>query len=211
MLGAVVLAAGSATRMGLRPKCLLELDGVSLIKRIISDLKEAGVDEIVVISGHYAGQIEPEIATLAVTLIRNPSPDDGHTSSLRLGLTALSRKIDHIIVALSDQPLINSEDIRQLTIAYEKRPTDKELVVPIVHGQPGNPVMFSARVCREILDGASDFGGKQWRIANQEKVHRWVSVNENYLTDVDSPEDIEALRTKTGLQLSWPRSFLKTE
>ncbi|OOG80147.1 hypothetical protein B0E41_21165, partial [Hydrogenophaga sp. A37] len=41
-LGAVLLAAGSASRMGHRPKCLLELDGEALIRRQIRGLLGAG-------------------------------------------------------------------------------------------------------------------------------------------------------------------------
>jgi molybdenum cofactor cytidylyltransferase len=42
-LSAVVLAAGAASRMGHRPKCLLELDGVPLIVRLLRALREAGI------------------------------------------------------------------------------------------------------------------------------------------------------------------------
>jgi molybdenum cofactor cytidylyltransferase len=47
-VGAVLLAAGSGTRMGTRPKSLLELGGVPLIRRQLIALSGAGVDEVVV-------------------------------------------------------------------------------------------------------------------------------------------------------------------
>jgi CTP:molybdopterin cytidylyltransferase MocA len=211
MLGAVLLAAGSATRMGRRPKCLLELDRVSLIKRVVLALTQAGVDELVVVSGHYYDQVEPEIANLAVTLIRNSCPDEGHTSSLRLGLAALSSAVDRVIVALSDQPLIDRADIRELLNAYDTCQNEKAFVVPIVQHQPGNPVIFNVHVKDEILAKGADFGGKQWRIANPEKVYRWPSANEHFIIDVDSPEDIQTVLAKTGLQLRWPHPSSKPE
>ena len=204
VVGAVLLAAGSGSRMGNRPKCLLELGGVSLIRRQLIALSGAGVDELVVVLGHYAELIEPVVQDFPVTLVRNLDPDAGQVSSLRLGLQTLSPKIDTVLVTLADQPLINSQDINDLIGAYKKRPEGTHVVQPTVDGQPGNPVMFSSDVREQILAGEAHVGCKQWQAANAEAVHRWESSNQRYRTDVDSPEDIEALATRTGHRLRWP-------
>lgn len=204
VVGAVLLAAGSGSRMGNRPKCLLELGGVPLIRRQLIALSGAGVDELVVVLGHYADQIEPAVMDFPVTLVRNPDPDAGQNASLRLGLQTLSPKIDTVLVALADQPLINSQDINDLIGAYKKRPEGTQVVQPNVEGQPGNPVMFSGDVRDQILAGEAKVGCKQWQSAHPEAVHRWVTSNQRYRTDVDSPEDIEALAARTGHRLRWP-------
>jgi molybdenum cofactor cytidylyltransferase len=204
VVGAVLLAAGSGSRMGNRPKSLLELGGVPLIRRQLIALSGAGVDEVVVVLGHYANQIEPAVQDFPVTLVRNPNPDAGQVSSLRLGLQALSPKTDAVLVALADQPLINSQDINDLISAYKKRPEGAQVVQPTVDEQPGNPVMFSNDVRDQILAGEARIGCKQWQSAHPEAVHRWVSSNLRYRTDVDSPEDIEALAVRTGHRLRWP-------
>jgi molybdenum cofactor cytidylyltransferase len=204
VVGAVLLAAGSGSRMGNRPKCLLELGGVPLIRRQLIALSGAGVDELVVVLGHYADQIEPAVMDFPVTLVRNPDPDAGQNASLRLGLQTLSPKIDTVLVALGDQPLINSQDINDLIGAYKKRPEGTQVVQPNVEGQPGNPVMFSGDVRDQILAGDAKVGCKQWQSAHPEAVHRWVTSNQRYRTDVDSPEDIEALAARTGHRLRWP-------
>ncbi|MGA0927100.1 MAG: NTP transferase domain-containing protein, partial [Burkholderiaceae bacterium] len=49
VVGAVLLAAGQGARIGSRPKCLLELGGVPLIRRQLIALSGAGVDEVVVV------------------------------------------------------------------------------------------------------------------------------------------------------------------
>ena len=51
VVGAVLLAAGSGSRIGHRPKSLLELGGVPLIRRQLIALSGAGVDEVVVVLG----------------------------------------------------------------------------------------------------------------------------------------------------------------
>lgn len=208
VVGAVLLAAGSGSRMGNKPKCLLELGGVSLIRRQLIALSGAGVDELVVVLGHYADRIEPEVRDFPVTLVHNPDPEAGQVSSLRLGLQALSGKIDTVLVALADQPLINGQDINDLIGAYKKRPEGTEVVQPTVDGLPGNPVMFSLSVREQILAGEARVGCKQWQAANPLAVHPWATTNTRYRTDVDSPEDIEALAARTGHRLLWPKDLL---
>lgn len=208
VVGSVLLAAGSASRMGHRPKCLLELGGVPLIRRQLIALSGAGVDELVVVLGHHADRIEPVVRDFPVTLVRNPDPDAGQISSLRLGLQALTGRIDTVLVALADQPLINAQDINDLIGAYKKRPAGTEVVQPTVDGLPGNPVMFSQSVREQILAGEARVGCKQWQAANPQAVHPWASSNKRYRIDVDSPEDIEALAARTGHLLRWPVDLL---
>ena len=100
-VGAVLLAAGSGSRIGTRPKSLLELGGVPLIRRQLGALSGAGVDEVVVVLGHHAEAIAPALQALAVTIVRNPRPDDGQVSSQRIGLAALTGRLDAVIVALA--------------------------------------------------------------------------------------------------------------
>ncbi len=207
-VGAVLLAAGAGSRMGHRPKSLLELGGVPLIRRQLIALSGAGVDEVVVVLGHHADQIEAAVKEFPVTLTRNANPDAGQVSSLRVGLQALSPKLDAVLVALADQPFINSQDTNDLIGAYKKRPSGTQVVQPSVNGLPGNPVMFSTEVREHILSGEAHVGCRQWQSAHPEQVHAWVSANSRYRTDVDTPEDIEALAARTGHQLKWPAHLL---
>ncbi|MDP3925018.1 MAG: nucleotidyltransferase family protein [Hydrogenophaga sp.] len=207
-VGAILLAAGSGSRMGNRPKSLLELGGIALIRRQIIALSGAGVDELVVVLGHHAERIALAVQEFPVTVVHNQDPDAGQVSSLRIGLQALSPKIDTVLVALADQPLINSQDINDLIGAYKKRPAGTLVVQPEVDGQPGNPVMFGGEVREQILAGEARLGCKQWQAAHPEQVHRWASTNQRYRTDVDTPEDIEALAARTGHRLVWPKDLL---
>jgi molybdenum cofactor cytidylyltransferase len=202
-IGAVILAAGAGSRMGHRPKCLLKLDGVPLIQRQISALKSAGIVELVVVVGHYSAQITAALQDLPVNVVLNPVPDDGQTSSLKLGLQALPSDIDAVLIALADQPLIDAQDIRELMVAYDLRPEGVQVVQPQFNGQRGNPVMFTAHVRDAILAGNANFGCKQWQVAHPEAVLRWATPNPNYCTDVDSEQDIQALAERTGQRLLW--------
>ena len=204
VVGSILLAAGQGARIGSRPKCLLELGGVPLIRRQLIALSGAGVDEVVVVRGHYADDIEPLLQDFPVTIVRNAEPERGQVSSLRLGLGALTGKLDAVVVALADQPLINAQDITALIGAYKKRPENSHVVQPIVGTQIGNPVMFSDDVKQQILSGDANVGCKQWQAEHPTQVYRWANDNKRYIIDIDSESDIENLHATTGHQLRWP-------
>jgi molybdenum cofactor cytidylyltransferase len=203
VVGAVLLAAGAGSRMGNRPKSLLELGGVPLIRRQLIALSGAGVDEVVVVLGHHAEAIEAAVRDFPVTLARNPAPDDGQASSVRIGLAALAGKLDAAIVALADQPMINAQDITALIGAFKKR-GDAAMVVPRVAGEPGNPVIFEAGLREQWLAGEVDGACRRWRQAHPEKLHWLDSDNQRYRVDIDTPEDIERFLERTGHALRWP-------
>jgi molybdenum cofactor cytidylyltransferase len=207
VIGAVLLAAGSGSRIGHRPKCLLELGGVPLIHRQLIALSGAGVDEVVVVLGHHAGLVEPVVQGFPVTLVRNPHPDDGQVSSQRLGLAALAGRLDAVIVALADQPLISAQDITALIGAWKKRPEGAQVVFPQVAGERGNPVIFGAEVREQILAGQANLGCRQWQEAHPAAVAPFVTDNRRYRVDIDTPEDVERFARDTGHALRWPAAL----
>jgi len=213
-VGAVLLAAGAGSRLGGRPKALLELGGVPLVMRQLVALSGAGVDEVVVVLGHHADAIEAAIGQFPISIVRNPSPDDGQASSVRIGLQALSPRLDAVIVALADQPLIDAQDVVALIGAFKKR-GDASMVVPRVHvdggeALPGNPVIFDAALRDEWLAGASDAACRKWRLAHPDRVHWFDTDNRRYRLDIDTPEDLERFAADTGHTLHWPARMNET-
>jgi len=210
-VGAVLLAAGAGSRMGGRPKALLELGGVPLVLRQLIALSGAGVDEVAVVLGHHGEAIEAAVRPFPITLVRNPAPDDGQVSSVRLGLAALSPRLDAVIVALADQPLIDAQDIVALISAYRRR-GEASMVVPRVKragGEtvPGNPLMFDAALREEWLAGGADLACRKWRDRNPERVHWLDTDNQRYSVDIDTPEDLERFAASTGHRLVWPAAY----
>jgi molybdenum cofactor cytidylyltransferase len=207
-VGAVLLAAGAGARLGGRPKALLELGGVPLILRQLIALSGAGVDEVAVVLGHHADAVEAAVRAFPITLVHNPAPDDGQASSVRAGLRALSPRIDAVIVALADQPLIDAQDMVALIGAYKKRPEGTAMVVPRIVGEPGNPVIFDAALREAWLDGGVNLACRQWRQANPERVHWLDTDNRRYKLDIDTPEDLQRFEASTGHALRWPAAMV---
>ena len=212
-VGAVLLAAGAGSRLGGRPKALLELAGVPLVLRQLVALSGAGVDEVVVVLGHHADAVEAAVRAFPITLARNPSPDDGQASSVRVGLRALSPRLDAVVVAPADQPLIDAQDIVALISAYKQR-GDAAMVVPrvAVEGgdpEPGNPVIFDAALREPWLAGSADLACRRWREQHPERVRWFDTGNTRYRLDIDTPEDLQRFTQATGHELRWPAADMR--
>ena len=65
---AIILAAGEGTRLRPytldRPKCLVEIDGVSLLDRQLAVLRSRGIDEIVLIGGYRVEMLQNKATRL---------------------------------------------------------------------------------------------------------------------------------------------------
>jgi molybdenum cofactor cytidylyltransferase len=178
-IGAVLLAAGAGSRMGHRPKSLLQLEGISLLERQLQALSQAGVEERLVVLGYHANRIQQEAAlsVLATRLVIHPQPEAGHVSSLRIGLQALSAHLDAVLVALADQPLINAQDVLDLINAFKHRPEGTHMLQPTVQGLPANPVMFTGAVRTQILAEHDSMGktvasgAPRWRVPLEHTQH----------------------------------------
>ena len=203
-VGAILLAAGQGSRMGSVPKSLLELQAVPLINRQLIALSGAGVDEVVVVTGYHHKLVEPVVEQFPVKVVRNPNPEDGQASSVRLGIEALGSNFDAIIMALSDQPLINASDITKLITAFRKRSVG-EILMPVVNGQRGNPIVLSGTVMGQIIESGRNMVCRKFMDQHPELVTPYETDNEHFVFDVDSLEDLNTFTAKTGWVLTLPK------
>lgn len=202
-IGAVLLAAGSASRMGHRPKCLLEHGGQAIVRRQVQALLGAGLGPVVVVLGHYRDLVAAALKGLPVEHAANPDPEAPQSHSLRLGLQALPAGLDAVLVSLADLPLIGPSEIEALIAAWRQSPAGTAFVRPWVDGQPGHPVLLGAEVRRDLLAGGPGVSGQQWAASHPDRVHRWLTDRRAYITDVDRPQDLDALAAQ-GIALRWP-------
>lgn len=202
-VGAVLLAAGEGSRMGGVAKPLIRLQGVPLIRRQLVALSGAGVDEVVVVTGHRHEAVEATIQDFPVTLVHNPDYAEGQQGSVRRGLEALSPRLDAVLVVLADQPLIGAGDLTELISAFKKRPSG-HVVVPMVDGERGNPIMLDAEARDEILASGRNLGCCNLVERNPELVHAFETANRRFITDLDTREDVEALAARTGWRFDLP-------
>lgn len=202
-IGAVLLAAGEGVRMGGVAKGLIRLQGVPLIKRQLIALSGAGVDEVVVVTGYARDAIEAQVQSFPVTLAHNPDFGRGQQSSVRVGLAALSGYFDAVFVVLADQPLIGAGDLTELIGAFKKRPSG-HMVVPVVNGQRGNPILLDETAREKVLASDTHLGCRHLMERQPELVFVHETGNNRFITDLDTLDDLHQLAQRTGWRLELP-------
>ena len=161
----------------------------------------------VVVLGEHHDALAPLLQSLGVATVFNPQAMAlGIASSQRLGLAQMQASHPWVMMALADQPLLQASDVRALIDAFENKPPGMQALYPQVNGQPGNPVLFSRKAVAEILSTPSDFACKAWRQAQSARVLAWPSNHLGYVTDLDTPQDLDQLRASTGWDCQWPRT-----
>lgn len=201
---AVLLAAGEGSRLGGMPKSLLMLNGQSLLTRQVAALRLAGIHQIVVVTGYFHTLIEAELKPLHVDVVRNPQPEAGQQSSVRLGLSKLQAPFDFTFITLADQPLLCAEDFVALTSAFAQRRPSTQIRYPIVKGQRGNPVAISKDIVSLILAADSGVTCKGFIQDHPELVDPYLTDNEHFAVDIDTLEDLAAFKARTGIELKRP-------
>jgi CTP:molybdopterin cytidylyltransferase MocA len=202
-IGAVLLAAGEGRRMGGVAKPLIRLQGVPLITRHLVALSGAGVDEVVVVTGYARDAVEDQVRSFSVTLAHNAAHAEGQQSSVRVGLAALDGSFDAVIVMLADQPLIGAGDLTELIGAFKKR-AGGHVVVPVVDGRRGNPIVLDNVALARILVSDTNLGCRHLIERQPELVHVHETANTRFVTDLDTVEDVRELAQRTGWRLELP-------
>jgi CTP:molybdopterin cytidylyltransferase MocA len=195
-LAVLLLAAGQGSRLGSHPKALLKQNGVTLLKGLLDAVQPFNPVEFIAVTGFHGDAIEHALAQMdslfsrSIRLLRNPNPEMGQTSSVRLGIEALQSNFDVLLIALSDQPAITTAEVSQLLSAFSQRSAETEIVLPMVEGQRGNPVLFSKQALQNTL-AVPDLSCRAYMDTHPEQVEVWHTDNDAFVCDVDTPQDMQ--------------------
>ena len=122
---AIILAAGMGTRLasvtGGMPKCLVKVGGVPLVDRLIERIGEAGIEEVILVTGHRAeelrehvSQIDHPLAKSAVFVHNDHFSDMGNFYSLLVAEEAVG---DSSFIKIDGDVLMDSEVLPKIMAA----------------------------------------------------------------------------------------------
>ena len=158
MVSVILLAAGESKRLRM-PKLLLPFGKSTILEQTIDNLLDSMVDEVIVVLGHKSEEMMRKLANRPVKIAINPIYHQGMSTSIVKGLSLVNNRAQAIMVALADQPLINSQTINRLI--EESLSYDKGIVIPAYQAERGHPVIFASKYKEELLGLKGDIGGKQ--------------------------------------------------
>ena len=171
------------------PKQLLPFGDSTIVETVVDSMLSAKLDEVIVVVGHCAAQIQAQLGTRHVKTVFNPDYREGMLTSAQAGIRALE-KSDAFALMLVDQPFITSELINQVVDAYTQ--TDKNIAVPSYNYKRGHPVIFHQRYAGEILALGAESGGVRTLFKKHDDDIHYVPVDtDRVLRDIDYREDYE--------------------
>lgn len=185
---AVVLAAGTSSRMQGQHKLLLPIAGEPVVRHTVRSLLESGPEEVVVVTGFDGRTVFDALSDLPVRFQPNPRYEEGQMTSVAAGVATLSAPCDAIMICLADQVLLAPDDYRALAEVYASMPHGS-IVVPHFQGQRGNPVLFSASHAPEVAAGRKNIGCRKLIADHPEEVFVFDARHDRYTVDMDTPED----------------------
>ena len=186
MIVALVLAAGAARRFGSQ-KLLHPIHRVPLVRASVERVIAAGPGLTVVVVGHDADRVRAALAGLDVTMVENPEPERGLSSSLCAGLAVVPSNAVAVLVALGDQPLERDEIIPALVARFYLG--NALIVAPKYQGVQGVPVLFARAVFPELDAMTGDHGAKSVVMRDPRRV-AYVDFDFPMPADVDTPDDL---------------------
>ncbi len=141
--------AGYSSRMGTL-KALLPWGETNLVNFHIDTLRDVGCEEIVVVTGYRASEVECTIKNYSkVTVRHNPNYATGRVSSIKCGVSNISIDHDAIVLIGVDQP----RNVEILSILMSSHERSQALITsPRFEGRGGHPAIFSASLKSELLN-----------------------------------------------------------
>jgi molybdenum cofactor cytidylyltransferase len=186
MISGIVLAAGSGTRFG-GTKQLAVLDGKPLVQHAIDALASAGVDEVIVVTGHDADAVERALRLPPQGhVVRNADHRTGQASSIAAGLHAVDGRSEAAVVLLADQPGVTDAEVRALVDAFART---RARVVRIAYTDGPGPALLSREVHGEAAHLHGDVGFRELIASHPEWIQE-VPIPFAAPRDIDRPEDL---------------------
>lgn len=192
-VAALILAAGSSTRMGSN-KLLADLNGAPMIAQTVKRVAASAVESVTVVTGYQAEKTETALQDFKIQKIHNPNFADGLASSLRVGVAALQSSCDAILVCLGDMPLIDPRDVNRMIAAFS--PADnRSIVVPVFERKFGNPVLWGAEHFAALMACEGDRGARGLLEILRDEVVEVPIENQSVVLDADTPEALAMIRS----------------
>lgn len=185
--GAVLVAAGLSSRMeAFKPMLPFGRSTISI--HMVTMLKDMGIDPIVVVTGYRGEELQQHLFFTGVRFVKNERYKETQMfDSVRMGVQAISRDCERLMILPVDVPAIMPDTIRQQLMI------DAPIIRTVCHGEPGHPIMIWSEVAEKLRDYKGP-GGLRGAIENSGIAITNLEVDdEGIYRDLDTREQYQEL------------------
>jgi len=191
MTAAIILAAGSSSRLG-RPKQNVIFRGKTLLQHAVETALTARFKPVVVVLGANERLIKPTLISYPVTLLKNDNWESGMASSIVAGIDHVKDipGVDACVLLLSDQPLISTSLL--INISEKHMSSAKGIIASGYNDTEGPPALFEKKYFHDLLTLTGNEGAKKLFAAYADDTSS-VPFADGHI-DIDTAEDLERLK-----------------
>ena len=189
-IGFLFLAAGASTRMRGRDKLLKEIDGVPLLKRTLDEALKLNFPVFATVPAND-NERKLIISKTNAVIIEVEDADLGMGHSIATGLTQITKNLNihSLAICPSDLPGLSTELLRNLVSYFLKNPQMICRPVKLRKSKFGHPVIFPQKYFEELKLIKGDVGARNIINRYAKTLNRFVTSNDSYFIDLDTPED----------------------
>ncbi|MDB5687681.1 MAG: nucleotidyltransferase family protein [Rhizorhabdus sp.] len=153
-VGAIILAAGSARRMG-EDKLLADLGGKPMIRYVVDAVAAAGLPmPLVAVPPGREGLVAALDGYARPIVVADHA--EGMGRSLAAAVGAIPTDWRAVIICLGDMPFVGPALLAELA----SRGEEGSIVTPMFEGRRGNPVAWGCDYFADLAKLAGDRGGR---------------------------------------------------
>ncbi|WP_112322252.1 NTP transferase domain-containing protein [Oceanibium sediminis] len=194
----ILLAAGSARRMGGADKLLEPVDGAPLLRLAAEQAVASGARRVLVMLPPDASERAAALRGVDVDLVEVPDAAEGMAASLRRGVAGLAPDTGAVIVALADMPEVTAHAYDALISTWRDDSGAEICRATSGQGAPGHPVLFGRRFFESLRELKGDRGARDILREGESYLRDVVLPGEAAVCDLDTPEAWAAFRARTG-------------
>lgn len=184
----IILAAGEGARFG-AVKQLLEWRGETFVAHIAKTALDSGLNSVHLISGAHRQGVKQAVKGIGIHIYHNAEWQSGQASSVKSAIELLDAHVGCVLFMLVDQPQLTQTLIDALLEAHAQ--SLASIIVPLVDGERGNPVLFDRRTFAEFASLEGDVGGRSLFSRHRVQWLPWLDASQTI--DVDTPADLNRL------------------
>ena len=173
-------------------KPLLKVDGKSFIERTAGLFIDAGLSDIVIVTGNQSELLTDAVKNFPLKCVENKDFAKGMFTSVQTGVKSLEQNAAFFLLPV-DIPLIRPQTIKHIISSYSPK---NNLIIPTFMDENGHPPLISFTLKDKILN----YDGRGGLVGFFEKLSDTVRLpvgDECILMDCDTPEDYQKLAAIT--------------
>ncbi|MCL1828165.1 MAG: NTP transferase domain-containing protein [Oscillospiraceae bacterium] len=151
----LILAAGLSSRMeSFKP--LMEINGFPMIQMTVQSLKNAGIEDICVVTGKRSFDVARIVEGLGADTVNNDNyRETDMFESVKIGIKHTAAGSDALLLLPGDMPLVSPKTIKQIISGGKK---NDHVVYPSYRGKRGHPPLIKD-VCYDTVVNYNGEGG----------------------------------------------------